>query len=127
MESDGQKFLCAAHVPPRECCAIDYMCHILDTATSFVHNISLFPGRMDVPKKSADQFGSQIRRLYRIFLHCYSAHKNLFAQFETNKLLCKRFTVFARHYKYLDDETLTVPTDITESSEDEDTTSEEEE
>lgn len=113
MESDGQRFLCAAHVPPRECCAIDYMCHTIDKATTFVQNTTLFPGRMDVPKKSAEQFGSQIRRLYRIFLHCYSAHRDLFNQFEESKCTCARFTAFAKKYKFLDDETLTIPVEIT--------------
>ena len=109
MESDGQRFLCAAHVPPLECCAIDYMCHTLDRATAFVCNVTLFPGRMDVPKKSADQFASQIRRLYRIMLHCHSAHRELFDEVEESKCLCLRFTVFAKKYGFLDDETLTIP------------------
>ncbi len=83
MESDGQRFLCAAHVPPLECCAVDYCCHTIEKATQFVHNTTLFPGRMDVPKKSAEQFASQIRRLFRILLHCYHSHREIFKQFES--------------------------------------------
>ena len=85
---------------------MDYCCHTLDKATQFVHTTSLFPGRMDVPKKSAEQFASQIRRLYRILLHCYHSHKDIFAAFEEETSLCRRFQVFAKRYAFLDDETL---------------------
>ncbi len=85
---------------------MDYCCHTLDKATQFVHTTSLFPGRMDVPKKSAEQFASQIRRLYRILLHCYHSHQDIFAAFEDETLLCRRFQVFAKRYAFLDDETL---------------------
>ena len=88
------------------------MCHTVDKATSFVHNTTLFPGRMDVPKKSADQFGSQVRRLYRILLHCYSAHRDLYDQFEESKCLCQRFTLFAKTYSLLDEESLSIPVDL---------------
>ena len=126
MESDGQRFLCAAHAPPRDCCAVDYMCHTIDKATAFVHNTTLFPGRMDVSKKASEQFGSQVRRLYRILLHCYSAHRDLFDDFEESKVLCRRFTLFALTYKFLDEETLTIPVDSLEkppSSDEENTAS----
>ncbi len=76
-----------------QCCAVDYCCHTLDKATQFVHNVTLFPGRIDVPKKSAEQFASQVRRLYRILLHCYHAHNKVFAAFEEETYLCKRFQV----------------------------------
>jgi hypothetical protein len=101
-----------------QCCAVDYCCHTLDKATQFVHTTSLFPGRMDVPKKSAEQFASQIRRLYRILLHCYHAHQDIFAAFEEETTLCRRFQVFAKRYSLLDDETLG-PIPLKEVSEDE--------
>lgn len=109
MESEGQKFLCAAHAPPADCCAIDYMCHTIDKATEFVQNPQLFPGRMNVPPQSAEMFSSQIRRLYRLFLHAFHSHGEIFQVFEESKYLCQRFSVFALSYGFLDKESLTIP------------------
>jgi Mob1/phocein family len=39
------EFLCAAHVKPKECCAIDYTLHTLSGFTALINNPELFPGR----------------------------------------------------------------------------------
>ncbi len=120
MESDGQRFLCAAHVPPQECCALDYCCHTIEKATQFLQNTTLFPGRMDVPAKSAEQFASQIRRLFRVLLHGFHAHREIFKQFESKYFLTKRFVVFARRFQFLDDDTLgQIPIDEGEQEQEE--------
>lgn len=56
--------------------------------------------------RSAEQFASQIRRLFRVLLHCYHAHRDVFKQFESEYYLAKRVVVFARRYQFLDDDTL---------------------
>jgi hypothetical protein len=78
--------------------------------------------------KSAEQFASQIRRLFRVLLHCYHAHRDVFKQFESEFFLAKRVVVFARRYQFLDDDTLAqIPIVETVSEKTEDDEHEEEE
>ncbi len=60
---------------------------------------------MDVPAKSAEQFPSAVRRLYRLFLHAHAAHRDEFDQFEEATFLCQRFSCFALKFKFLERET----------------------
>lgn len=102
MDAQSQTFLCAAHNPPASCCAMDYMVHTVEKMIAFVNNTTLFPGRMDIPAKSAEQFPSAVRRLYRLFLHAYDKHREEYDQFEEATLLCRRFSCFALKYRFLE-------------------------
>lgn len=45
-------YLCASHSPPKQCCALDYIVHTLDSATTTLTS-SKFPSATSVPAASA--------------------------------------------------------------------------
>jgi len=46
MRASEWQYLCAAHDPPKSCCAIDYCCHTLDWAATQLTSSKLFPSRL---------------------------------------------------------------------------------
>ncbi|OLL26440.1 MOB-like protein phocein [Neolecta irregularis DAH-3] len=90
MRASEWQYLCAVHEQPKECCAIDYMLHTLENATSVLCSRQ-FPSRLSVPAGSVRHFGSIMRRLYRIFAHAYFEHQDSFWSVEHESALYKRF------------------------------------
>lgn len=71
--SEEWHFLCAPHPEkPRDCAAIDYMKHTVDSTTSTL----LLVGKNSFGK----QFPSIVRRLYRIYGHIYFHHNGVFEE-----------------------------------------------
>ncbi|KAG9509200.1 MOB-like protein phocein, partial [Fragariocoptes setiger] len=102
-------FLCAAHRQPNECPAIDYTRHTLDGASCLLNSNRYFPSRVTIKDSSVAKLGSVCRRVYRIFSHAFYHHRATFDEFESETLLCKRFTAFVTMYNLMANETLIVP------------------
>ena len=86
--SDEWHFLCAPHADkPRDCAAIDYMKHTVDSTCSLLLAIGSGDS-VNFPK----QFPSIIRRLYRIYGHIYFHHNRIFEE---------EFASAARFYFFL--------------------------
>lgn len=91
MNAGDWMFLCASHGEEKQCCAIDYMVHTLDGATSLLNSARHFPSRTYVPNTSLRHFGSIARRLSRIFVHAWCYHKDVFSACEAETSLYSRF------------------------------------
>lgn len=102
-------FLCAAHKTPKECPAIDYTRHTLDGAAGLLNSNKYFPSRVTIKDSSVAKLGSVCRRVYRIFSHAYYHHKSIFDSFETDTLLCRRFTIYVLKYSLMSRDNLIVP------------------
>lgn len=98
MNAGDWMYLCASHGEEKQCCAIDYMVHTLDGATSLLNSARHFPSRTYVPNTSLRHFGSIARRLSRIFVHAWCYHKDLFLACEAETSLYSRFYVLVETY-----------------------------
>ncbi|KAJ3395066.1 MOB member 4, phocein [Lobulomyces angularis] len=94
MKAGEYLYLCAAHTPPKQCCAIDYIVHTIDSTTQLLHNSIKFPSRISIPASSGKHFQDMARRLYRIFSHTWFQHKEIFEEFEAETSLYTRFIFF---------------------------------
>uniref|UniRef100_A0A7E4W065 MOB-like protein phocein n=1 Tax=Panagrellus redivivus TaxID=6233 RepID=A0A7E4W065_PANRE len=102
-------FLCATHKNPKECAAIDYTRHTLDSAAALLNSYRYFPSRVRIKESSIAKIGSICRRVYRIFSHAYFHHRQIFDSFENDTYLCRRFTTFVIKYSLMAPEHLIVP------------------
>ncbi|KAN0063541.1 hypothetical protein ACQY0O_003988 [Thecaphora frezii] len=91
MNAGDWMFLCASHGEEKQCCAIDYMVHTLDGATSLLNSARHFPSRTYVPSTSLRHFGAITRRLSRIFVHAWCYHRDTFDACEAETSLYARF------------------------------------
>lgn len=103
MKANECVFLCAAHETPQGCCAIEYIVHTLDGATSLLNNTRHFPSRISIPNASIKHFLSISRRLHRVFAHTWYHHKNIFVTFENETHLYARFVGLSAQYKLTSD------------------------
>ena len=88
------QYLCATHDKPRECPATDYIIHTLDYTTALLNSTKLFPNRFPpsdpikpnirimIQDGPMQYLYSSARRLYRIFIHAYEHHNEVFRAFE---------------------------------------------
>ena len=85
--SEEWHFLCAPHADkPRDCAAIDYMKHTVDSCTSTLLLLCTKPASVVVK-----QFNSIMRRLFRIFGHLYFHHSEFFNRTEVETECAKIF------------------------------------
>ncbi|CAG8484199.1 12580_t:CDS:2 [Ambispora gerdemannii] len=84
MKADEWMYLCAMHQAPIGCCAIDYIVHTLDAATTLLNSHRYFPSRISIPPSSLKHYQQIARRLYRIFAHTYFHHREIFESFEAS-------------------------------------------
>lgn len=98
MNAGDWMYLCASHGEEKQCCAIDYMVHTLDGATSLLNSARHFPSRTYVPNTSLRHFGSIARRLSRIFVHAWCYHRDVFLACEAETSLYLRFFVLVETY-----------------------------
>lgn len=91
MKANEWFYLCAAHPTPQSCCAIEYIVHTLDGASSLLNSSKYFPSRLTIPTNSVKHFLSIARRLYRIFAHAWYHHQSIFNKFESQSYLYSRF------------------------------------
>jgi Mob1/phocein family. len=117
MKANDWLYLCAAHKKEQECCAIDYMTHNLDLATSILQNVKNFSSRVSIPDSAIKNIGTIVRRLYRLFSHCYYNHKEIFLEFENEMFLCARFTEFAARFDLMPTKLFNIPAEVLKNSE----------
>jgi len=106
------EFLCAAHVEPKKCCAMDYIVHTLVGFISLLSNPQHFPSRTKVTAESAKYFSSVVRRLYRVFAHAYYHHRSAFDKFEAKTHLTERFIQFSLKFGLMADNQLSPAIDL---------------
>lgn len=103
--SDEWHFLCAPHAEkPRDCCAIDYMQHTVDSCSSTILLIEDKP-----PAVAAKQFHSIVRRLFRIYGHLYFHHQSFF---QTVEVECAKFFVFLKQFGLWKGDMGIIPEDV---------------
>jgi len=106
-------FLCAAHESQtRECCAIDYILHNLDSASALLNSPKHFPSRVTVSASSIKLFQNIARRLYRMFAHPFYHHQTVFFKFEDNTKLCTRFVHFVLSFNIMAPSMMILPLDL---------------
>ncbi|KAI8896411.1 hypothetical protein BC833DRAFT_528318 [Globomyces pollinis-pini] len=110
MKAGKWKYLCAAHSETQACCAIDYMEHALE-GTSIILSSDVFYPQTGILSEAADKtLKNAVRRLYRIFSHCWYHHKQIFLEFESKTSLYGRFLEFTtKTYRMIDEELVTIP------------------
>ena len=90
--SDEWHFLCAPHADkPRDCCAIDYMQHTVDSCSS---TFLLMEGKQQ--SVAVKQYHSIVRRLFRIYGHVYFHHPDFFHKHAS--LECGKFYLFLKQF-----------------------------
>ncbi|KAG9247787.1 Mob1/phocein family protein [Calycina marina] len=111
MRASEWQFLCAVHESPKSCCAIDYCCHTLDWAANIVTSQTIFPSRLSLGPGSSDTGVKHLvnifRRVYRIFLHAWFQHRDVFYRIEMQtgiyvlfKMICDSYDLLpAENYK----------------------------
>ncbi|CAG8495912.1 17294_t:CDS:2 [Acaulospora colombiana] len=109
MKADEWMYLCAAHQTPMNCCAIDYMVHALDGATSVLNSHKHFPSRITISDTSVKHYQSIARRLYRIFAHAWFHHREIFESFENETFLYGRFLKLCDRYGLVAKNLLIIP------------------
>ncbi|KAJ3237387.1 MOB member 4, phocein [Chytriomyces hyalinus] len=110
MKAGEWQYLCAAHVSPQPCSAIDYIIHTLDGATALLNSSKFFPSRATIPMSSHKHFSSIARRLYRIFAHAWFHHREIFDDFENETCLYKRFLFLSTiEFQLIPEKLITIP------------------
>lgn len=110
MKANDWIFMCSTHKKgEKECCAIDYMTHNLDYSTSMLLNVKHFSSRVSIPDSAIKNINSLVRRLYRLFSHCYYHHNEIFMEFENEMSLCARYTEFAKRFDLMPRTLLNIP------------------
>ncbi|KAH9926691.1 Mob1/phocein [Fomitopsis serialis] len=115
MKAGEWLYLCVAHGTEgamEQCCAIDYILHTLDSATSLLNSPRNFPSRLSIPAPSHRHFSSLARRLGRIFAHAYFHHRAAFAQAEAESALYARFLALTSRFDLVPAEFLVIPPGI---------------
>ncbi|KAF0540857.1 Mob1/phocein [Gigaspora margarita] len=122
MKADEWMYLCAAHPTPTNCCAIDYIVHTLDGATTLLNSHKYFPSRISIPETSIKYYQSIARRLYRIFAHAWFHHREIFEAFENENQLYARFLKLSDRYGLVAKNLLIIPQNNNIDNDDRDNT-----
>lgn len=115
MRASEWQYLCAAHDPPKSCCAIDYCCHTLDWAATQLTSTKLFPSRLALGTEnmtSTQQLRKMteiFRRVYRIFAHAWFQHRDVFWRVEASTGLYVFFKTVCDEYRLIPEDNYTVP------------------
>ncbi|KAH3743590.1 40S ribosomal protein S29 [Pelomyxa schiedti] len=108
MKADQWQFYCAAHgSAPKDCCAMDYALHNLDSATEILCNRTNYPDREKIP--DTIHLKAIARRIYRIFGHAFYHHFEIFQTFERETRLCGRFTALCQMYELITPASYIIP------------------
>ncbi|EME31319.1 uncharacterized protein Gasu_15530 [Galdieria sulphuraria] len=107
-------YLCAAHEVAQECCAIDYISHCLDGATSLLTSEDVISHNNSgkVQEVNLQPFRVIMRRLYRLFAHAYFHHIDTFQRFEQQTELFHHFCSFATAFNLISPSDMLVPVDF---------------
>ena len=115
MRASEWQYLCAAHEPPKSCCAIDYCCHTLDWCATSLTSTKLFPSRLSLGTETMSS-NAQIRkmteifrRVYRIFAHAWFSHHDAFWSVERETGIYVFFKTVCDEYKLIQEDNYTIP------------------
>ena len=116
MRASEWQYLCAAHEPPKACCAIEYCAHTLDWASGTLTSQENFPSRLKLGNEANGgyqagmrQLINIMRRVYRIFAHAWFQHRTIFWQFESQDGLYVLFKTVCDEYCLIPEENYTIP------------------
>lgn len=115
MRASEWQYLCAAHDPPKSCCAIDYTCHTLDWAATTLTSGKLFPSRLALGTENVSsavqlrKMTEVFRRVYRIFAHAWFQHRDVFWKVESKTGLYVFFKAVCEEYHLIQDDNYTIP------------------
>lgn len=108
--SEEWHFLCAPHAEkPRDCCAVDYMQHTVDSCASTLLLASEKPAGT-----AMKQFNSISRRLFRIYGHVYHHHVEFFNRVDVSNE-CAKFFIFIKNFGLWKADMAIVPEDVLNS------------
>ena len=115
MRASEWQYLCAAHDPPKSCCAIDYCCHTLDWSAIQLTSSKLFPSRLALGTENVSSAHQQrkmteiFRRVYRIFAHAWFQHRSVFWRVEGRTGLYIFFKTVCDEFRLIPEDSYTVP------------------
>ncbi|THZ36835.1 Mob1/phocein [Aureobasidium pullulans] len=115
MRASEWQYLCAAHEPPKSCCAIDYCCHTLDWCATALTSTKLFPSRLGLGTESLSaqaqirKMTEVFRRVYRIFAHAWFSHRDVFWRVESKTGLYLLFKTVCDEYRLIPEDNYTIP------------------
>ena len=109
MRVNNDSYKCTVHDKWRDCSAIDYMVHNLDSSTELLLNFKSLVVKGKVPESELIVLHQILRRLYRVFAHTIYAHSDLFWKFEHQTFLYKRFFHFSKKFNINHKEKLVNP------------------
>lgn len=115
MRASEWQYLCAAHEPPKSCCAIDYCCHTLDWCATTLTSTKLFPSRLGLGTEQATaqqqtrKMTEIFRRVYRIFAHAWFSHRDVFWRVESKTGLYLLFKTVCDEYRLIPEDNYTIP------------------
>lgn len=115
MRASEWQYLCAAHEPPKSCCAIDYCCHTLDWCATSLTSTKLFPSRLSLGTEAATaqiqirKMTEVFRRVYRIFAHAWFSHREAFWRVEAKTGLYIFFKTVCEEYRLIQEDNYTIP------------------
>jgi hypothetical protein len=101
MNAGKLAFMCATHQPPFACSAVDYMSHTLETTWTMLNNRKIFPPDAVLRAAQIEPLKGLARRLYRVFVHVFFQHKELFEQLEAKGHLHWRFKEYTRVFSLM--------------------------
>lgn len=94
---------------PRDCPALSYMAHTVETSIANLSNTKTFASRVRLLPEAAEAFPNLSRRLYRCLVHAWYAHRPVFAEFEAETHCAARFAALARAYRLLGEDQIAIP------------------
>ncbi|KAH0372175.1 Mob1/phocein, partial [Aureobasidium melanogenum] len=115
MRASEWQYLCAAHEPPKSCCAIDYCCHTLDWCATALTSTKLFPSRLGLGTETLSaqaqirKMTEVFRRVYRIFAHAWFSHRDVFWRVESKMGLYLLFKTVCDEYRLIPEDNYTIP------------------
>lgn len=117
MRASEWQYLCAAHEPPKSCCAIDYCCHTLDWCATALTSTKLFPSRLGLGTETLSaqaqirKMTEVFRRVYRIFAHAWFSHRDVFWRVESKTGLYLLFKTVCDEYRLIPEDNYTIPSE----------------
>ena len=115
MRASEWQYLCAAHDPPKSCCAFDYSSHTLGWAEDTLTSPKHFPSRLTLgiessggPQQGIRQITNIFRRVYRIYAHAWFQHRKVFTDYEKKEGTYLFFKMVCDMYGLIQEENYTI-------------------
>ena len=116
MRASEWQYLCAAHDPPKSCCAFDYSSHTLGWAEDTLTSPKHYPSRLTLgiessggPQQGIRQITNIFRRVYRIYAHAWFQHRKVFTDYEKKEGTYLFFKMVCDMYGLIQEENYTIP------------------